>query len=114
MDEFQNKDELIPQSNAMGYSSSIKSLIYSYSTFALSLPLDEFPLFPLELVRKNEQKLQKKLEELKKVSLAKCLLIEHIGLTEPSAHRYIEKEAMDSRLPKIMIAEKIIDEYTDE
>lgn len=68
----------------------------------------------LEIVRKSEQKLQKKLEELKKVSLAKCLLIEHIGLTESSAHRYIEKEAMDSRLPKIMIAEKIIDEYADE
>ena len=39
---------------------------------------------------------------------AKWLLIERRGMTEAEAHRYIEKEAMDTRLPKREVARDIL------
>ena len=59
---------------------------------------------------KKAQKLQDKLEEIKLVSRAKFILMEKMRMTEPEAHRYIEKEAMDSRHTRKEIAENIISE----
>lgn len=53
-------------------------------------------------------KLKEKLEELKFISKAKCLLIEKNHLTEEEAHRYIEKEAMNSRMKKKLVSMEII------
>ena len=50
-------------------------------------------------------------EELRMVSRAKCVLIEKEGYSEKDAHRYIEKQAMDSRESKARIAENIIKKY---
>ena len=62
----------------------------------------------IAMKRKNEQ-LSKKLDDLRVVDQAKCHLIEHMGMTEQQAHRYIEKQAMDSRKPKREIAKEILD-----
>ena len=58
---------------------------------------------------KKTRKLQEKLEEVKLVSRAKFILMEKMRITEPEAHRYIEKEAMDSWRTRREIAENIID-----
>ena len=42
---------------------------------------------------------------------AKCLLIEHRHLSEAEAHRAIEKQAMDQRLPRARVAQLILDRY---
>lgn len=63
-----------------------------------------------ELEEKNNA-LQKKFDDLRVVDRAKCALIEYLHLTEPQAHRYIEKKAMDLRLPKRVVAEDIIKTY---
>lgn len=58
---------------------------------------------------KNEQnKLIKKVDDIKKVDRAKCLLIQYNKMTEEQAHRYIEKQAMDTRVSRREVAEKII------
>ena len=57
---------------------------------------------------KKNRKLQDKLEEIKLVSRAKFILMEKMKITEPEAHRFIEKEAMDSRRTKKEIATDII------
>ncbi len=57
---------------------------------------------------KSNRRLQDKIEELKLVDRAKCLLIAHEGMSEEQAHRYIETTAMDMRVSKKQIAEKII------
>ena len=36
------------------------------------------------------------------------LLMQNMNMTEPEAHRYIEKEAMDRSMKRIAIAEEII------
>lgn len=65
----------------------------------------------LLLVSRENQKLHQKLEEIRQVDRAKCLLIEHEHLTESEAHRAIEKQAMDARLPRAKIAKKILERY---
>ena len=58
---------------------------------------------------KDEQtKLLKQVEDIKKVDRAKCLLIQYNKLTEMEAHKYIEKQAMDLRLSRRAVADKII------
>lgn len=65
----------------------------------------------LLLVSRENEKLHQKLEELRLVNRAKCLLIEHERLTEGEAHRAIEKQAMDARLSRAKIAKQILERY---
>lgn len=62
-------------------------------------------------IQSEYKKLQSKIEDLKIIDRAKCLLIENLNLTENQAHKQIEKKAMDSRLTKRAISEKIITKY---
>ena len=39
------------------------------------------------------------------------LLMQNLKMTEPEAHRYIEKEAMDRGLKKTAVAENVIKMY---
>ena len=63
-------------------------------------------------LQKENNKLRTKLEEMRYVSRAKCLLITEQGMTEEAAHRYIEKQAMDMRTSKKDVAENILKTYT--
>ena len=54
---------------------------------------------------------EEKIEEMRLVNRAKWLLIECLGMTEPEAHRYIEKQSMDERISKREVAESIIKTY---
>ncbi len=55
--------------------------------------------------------LQVRLDELRLVGRAKLLLVEKRGLSEPEAHRYIEKTAMDRGQRRREIAQEIIRTY---
>lgn len=61
---------------------------------------------------KNENaKLQKKIDDIRLVDRAKCVLIQYSDFTEQQAHRYIEKKAMDQRVSRREVAEDIIRTY---
>ena len=45
------------------------------------------------------------------VDRAKCILIQYLNMTEPQAHRYIEKQAMDLRVSRREIAQGILQTY---
>ena len=62
-------------------------------------------------LREENKKLRQKLEELRAVSRAKCLLVEYLRLDEESAHKYIERAAMEERKTRRAVAEEIIAEY---
>ena len=67
-----------------------------------------------ERMRQMEAKqatVEEKIEEIRLVNRAKWLLIECLGMTEPEAHRYIEKQSMDERISKREVAENIIKTY---
>ncbi len=59
----------------------------------------------------KEQKLQKKIDEIRLVDRAKCLLIQYDQMSEEEAHHFIEKQAMDNRVTRKDIAQKILDNY---
>lgn len=56
-------------------------------------------------------KLQKKIEDNRLIDRAKLVLIQSLGLSEPQAHRYIEKQAMDMRTTKKEVAKAILRTY---
>ena len=67
-----------------------------------------------ERLRQTEKKtstLEEKMEEIRLVNRAKWLLIEQLTMTEPEAHRYIEKQAMDRCTTRKEIARGIITTY---
>ena len=47
------------------------------------------------------------------IDRAKCLLIENEYLTEEEAHKQIEKTAMNERVTRKAIAQRIIAEYEE-
>ncbi len=65
----------------------------------------------ITMARSENQKLQTQLEQLKLISRAKCLLISYEGLTEESAHKYIEQKAMDTRMTRFEVAREVVDRY---
>ena len=64
----------------------------------------------LRLKSENER-LQEKIAEIRLVDRAKCALIQYADTTEPQAHRYIEKQAMDLRRTRFEIAQSILKAY---
>lgn len=65
----------------------------------------------LKRLEKENKKLSMKIDEVKLVERAKWVLIEYLKMTEPQAHRYIEKQAMDMRITRREVAEGIIKTY---
>lgn len=85
----------------------------------LPKPLNRSMLFQsLRLVRaarnrmaslaSENRKLHRKIEEIRTVDRAKCVLIECCGMTEPEAHAFIEKTAMNQRITKMQAALDIL------
>ncbi len=62
-------------------------------------------------IQEKNKKLQKQLSDFRTVHRAKCLLIQHLQMSESQAHRYIEKHAMDCRKSKLEIATSILQSY---
>ena len=95
------------------------SRVENYGVLTLAKPISQNDFYhSLKLVtatsarllneEKKNRRLQDKLEEIRLVSRAKFILMEKMRITEPEAHRFIEKEAMDSRRTKTEVANEII------
>jgi len=55
--------------------------------------------------------LKEKMDEIRLINRAKWALISRQGMSEPDAHRYIEKQAMDTRTPRIAIAQSVLKKF---
>ena len=62
----------------------------------------------LDIIRAQKEDLMKKIDEIRLVDRAKCLLIEKFHYSEEKAHYTIEKKAMDNRLSRLQVAQIII------
>ena len=65
----------------------------------------------MQSMQRENLKLVQKLEDIRVVDRAKCMLISYLSMSETEAHKYIEKQAMDTRLTKREIAERILKTY---
>ena len=67
-----------------------------------------------ERLKSREKKnlsIEEKMNEIRTVNRAKWILISVLGMSEPDAHRYIEKQAMDRSMTRKAVAEEIIKTY---
>lgn len=67
--------------------------------------------FKLQAMEKETRSLRTKMDEIKIITRAKWILIDQLNMSEPQAHRHIEKQAMDRCAKKIDIANNIIRTY---
>lgn len=83
------------------------------SAQAIIQSLDHMRAFNERLkgLRRKTVTVEEKMEEIRLVNRAKWLLIENLQMTEPEAHRYIEKQAMDRCITRKEMAENILSAY---
>lgn len=65
----------------------------------------------LEKLQEEKGNLDRQIRDAKLLNRAKLLLMQVLKLSEPQAHHYIEKQAMDLRISKREVAEGIINTY---
>ncbi len=63
------------------------------------------------IIEEENKKLRFKNEETRLCNRAKWALHENLGMDEPTAHRYIEKTAMNNRITRYAVAKQILKEY---
>ena len=64
--------------------------------------------YKVKILSSQTIKLKEKMEEIRLINRAKMLLMQNKGMTEPEAHRYLEKQAMDNGKKRTAVAEEII------
>ena len=101
----------------------MNSRLSAFGVFTIAVPTNRYTMTSAlnwmisarEKLRKLETRtmsVQRKMEEIRIVNRAKWLLISKLNYSEPQAHRYIEKEAMDQCVSRRQIAEDIIKNYS--
>lgn len=108
------KAEVYEEVRAKVYKQGVFTLAKPTSSISISRALD-FLTAACERLRKLDKKtvtIEEKMLEIRLVNRAKWLLIENLKMTEPDAHRYIEKQAMDHCISKKEVAEDIVKTYT--
>lgn len=102
---------------------SVYNRVYEQGVYVMPKPMSrqmfseamDFMVSTLCRLKKLEKKtvsIEEKMQEIRTVNRAKWLLIEHLKMTESDAHRYIEKQAMDTCVSRREIAENIIKTYS--
>jgi len=84
-----------------------KNIFWSVISLAKSVS------FKLKRMQDENAKLKQKIEDIRIIDRAKCMLISYLNLTEQESHRFIEKQAMDLRSTKRAIAEEILKTYAN-
>lgn len=81
------------------------------SLFLNALKISNATFKKMQIIQKENQKLIQKISDIRIIDRAKCILVSHLAITEPEAHKYIEKQAMDMRITRRAVAEEILKTY---
>jgi len=65
----------------------------------------------IKKIQAENAQLKQKIDDIRIIDRAKCILISFMNMSEQEAHRYIEKQAMDMRSSKRIISEGILKRY---
>lgn len=104
------------------YYDAISAVTEEYGVLTISRPLNRNVFWTalkmagaaqnrLKAMHEENNRLMQKIEDIRMVDRAKCILISYLNMSEQSAHRYIEKQAMDRRISKRAVAEGILRTY---
>lgn len=80
---------------------------YFYNMIKIAIAVQ----YKVQVLSSQTIKLKEKMEEIRLVNRAKMLLMQNHQMTEPEAHRFIEKKAMDTSQKRTTVAEEIIKEF---
>ncbi|MDR3293800.1 MAG: ANTAR domain-containing protein [Clostridiales bacterium] len=69
--------------------------------------------YRMTAARKENEKLQRKISETRLIERAKSALIRFEGMSEDNAHKFIERAAMDRRIPRGDVASEILAKYNE-
>jgi len=81
------------------------------SVFWSALMLAKSAQGRLKKIQAENAKLKKKIEDIRIIDRAKIILVSYMNMSEKEAHRYIEKQAMDERSTRRIVAEGILKTY---
>jgi len=104
------------------YFDSVSAACGQDGVLTISKPVDKALLWSALLLAKSAQnkikrvqaenaQLRQKIEDIRIIDRAKCLLISYLRMSEQESHRYIEKQAMDMRSTRRIVAEGILKRY---
>ena len=62
-------------------------------------------------LKKENADLLTRIDEMRLINRAKCTLMQYLKFTEPQAHKYIEKQAMNTRQTRREVAIRILATY---
>ena len=104
------------------YFDEVCQKVEDYGVITVSKPLNRSILWnaiklasaahnKMQIMQSENEKLLHKIEDIRIVARAKCLLISYLSMSEEEAHRYIEKQARDMRITKRAVADKILKTY---
>ncbi len=80
----------------------------SRQTFYQTLHLVNASRMRVYTLQQENRRLRQRLEDIRIIDRAKCMLIAEHHMSEPEAHAYIEKRAMNYRQSKRDVAEEIL------
>jgi len=81
------------------------------NVFKAALKIAKATQSRLKMMHAENTKLIQKIEDIRIVDRAKCILISYLNMSESEAHKYIERQAMDLRITKRAVAERILKTY---
>ena len=62
-------------------------------------------------VKKESSTILGRIEEMRTINRAKTTLMKYLKFTEPQAHKYIDKQAMNNRPTRLEVAQRILAQY---
>ena len=65
----------------------------------------------LKGMQQENVRLHKKIDDSRIINRAKAILTEYLNMTEPQAHKYLERQAMELRVTKLEVAKRLLSTY---
>ena len=104
------------------YFDAVSSLCEDDGVLTVSKPVNKSVFWSALILAKSAQsrikkiqtenaQLKQKIEDIRIIDRAKMILISYMNMSEKEAHRYIEKQAMDLRITRRIVAEEILKTY---
>ncbi len=96
--------------------------VCSYGVFVIAKPVNKQLFYKalrlleaasdrMKGIRHEKSELLRKIDDDRTINRAKSVLIKYLSMSEPQAHKYLEKQAMDLRITKAEVAKRLLSTY---
>ncbi len=105
-DREQQAEEMLSDYGVIVLSKPVNKTLFHKSLLLLRATVNR-----LRGIQHENERLQKKIDDDRVINRAKGILMEYLSMTEPQAHKYLEKQAMDLRISKAEVAKGLLSTY---